>query len=131
MKGQPDQEPASEPSASGPGLEKPEPDSTVFVIEDIEEALAEVLVQEAPAGSPGSQAPEALAESDIAAFPLPEKAERRPSLEDLRARELLAEAATKGSARGTGCLKGKPGNWKPGPGRPSRQPPDKTLLWTA
>ena len=56
VQGQPDQEPASEPSASGPRLEKPEPDSTVFVMEDIEEALAEVLVQEAPAGSTGSQA---------------------------------------------------------------------------
>ena len=104
----PGQEASAEPSASAAGLPKPIPDSIVWPPETIEEALAELLEQEASADPSATaagqekaelasivcQAPVALAASDLAAFPLPEKPARRPTLEDLAARQLLAETLT-------------------------------------
>ena len=101
------QEASAEPSASAAGLPKPIPDSTVWPPETIEEALAEVLEQEAvadPSASAVCLDLVALPESDFAAFPLPDKPARRPSLEDLAARQLVAETLTKKNTRGAGCL---------------------------
>ena len=86
---------------------------------------------DSPAPAPLTDTPEAqaalvattpVAGEEVAEFPLPEKRTTRPSKAVLALEEVLRQVAPPGTAALVTASPGKGGNWKPGPGRPRKDP---------